>query len=140
MWVNSSFIPWYYLPLIHYLVFYFHLSILYFVAQSTKRPAHGKSSQSALGSQVARDITRSCRLCHYSLSACCGVLRNLICAAIQVNIYPHKSSNSLAQWPATVGASIVLFNGAGFLLKLPLQCMGILVSITFGYSVVNVRM
>ena len=74
------------------------------------------------------------RLCHYSLSACCGVLRNLICAAIQVNIYPHKSSNSLTQWPATGGASIVLFNGAGFLLKLPLQYMGILVSITYGVA------
>ena len=29
-----------------------------------------------------------------ALSLCCRVLRNLICAAIQVNIYPRKSSNS----------------------------------------------
>ena len=36
-----------------------------------------------------------------SLSAGSRVLRNLICAAIQINIYPHKSSNSLAQWPAS---------------------------------------
>ena len=121
------------LPLIRCRVFFF---IVLYCTLSRKVPnaQHKKSSQSALGSQVARDIPRSCHLCHYSLSACCGVLRNLICAAIQINIYPHKSSNSLAQWPATGGASIVLFNGAGFLLKLPLQCNGISMFTLFGIA------
>ena len=48
-----------------------------------------------------------------SVAGCCG---HLISAAILKIIYTRANLQTcLAQWPATDGASIVLFNGAGFI-------------------------
>ena len=143
-WVHRMFSLLQFLPLTFCLILLIVHSIMYFLCdrkyQRTRHAGASSAHSSCSWIALVGNITHPSFARRLSLSAGSRVLRNLICAAIQINIYPHKSSNSLAQWPATGGASIVLFNGAGFLLKLPLQCKGIPVFIIFGYSSLNVRM
>ena len=91
---------------------------MYFGGQSTKAPAHGKSSRLVLCSQVAHgNILQSNEPCRSSLSYVFRVLWNSFS-------YPRyacitHSQTVLALNPKNIRALTMLFNGAGWILKLP---------------------
>ena len=79
-------------------IFLFFLSLFFLTfwrPKSYKKPRHtGKPvCRLFVCESQATSLSRA-GIASLAFSLCCRVLRNLLCAAIQENVYPRKSSNS----------------------------------------------
>ena len=103
-----------------YIVAFYFFSILFLSTfwrpKSCKKPRHtGKPvCRLFVCESQATSLSRA-GIASLAFSLCCRVLRNLICAAIQENIYPRKSSNSSHTMACNRGGLRSVFQRCRFL-------------------------